>query len=140
LEAKIKEFAGKVVVVDIWSNSCAPCLHEFPNLVALSSEYPERVACISLNVDYIGLKSKGPEYYLPKVQAFLEKQQATFTNFLSAAPDEQVLTKFEAESIPAILIFDRQGNLAHKLTDANSGDDGLSYAGDVIPKLEALLK
>ena len=139
LEETIKSKSGKVVVVDIWSLSCAPCMREFPHLVELSQRYPDRVACVSLNVDYIGLKSKPPESYLPAAQDFLNKQQASLTNLLSAATDEAVLAKFKLESIPAILIYGLDGKLLHTLTDTNTGDDGLTYVGDVIPKIDALL-
>lgn len=139
LEETIKSKSGKVVVVDIWSLQCAPCMREFPHLVELSKRYPERVACVSFNVDYIGLKSKPPESYLPKVQEFLSKQNALLTNLLSASTDEKVLAKFKLESIPAILIYGPDGKLLHTLTDTNTGDDGLTYVGDVIPKIDALL-
>ncbi len=140
LQEHIEGLKGQVVVVDIWSNSCIPCIQEFHNLVELSRKYPERVACVSMNVDYIGIKSKPPESYLPTVQAFLEKEQAvTVTNFATSEPDSDILEKYDVESMPAIIIYDAQGQIVHKLTDANSGDDGLSYAEDVLPKLEALL-
>jgi thiol-disulfide isomerase/thioredoxin len=144
LNERVKGLTGKVIVVDLWSTSCIPCMREFPNLVALGTKYPERVACVSFNLDYIGIKSKPPESYLPKVQEFLDKtiteaQKSAVTNLLSATPDGDVLTEFSAESIPAILIFGSDGQLAHTLTDANSGDDGLTYEGDVLPKVEAML-
>ncbi len=139
LEELIHGQAGKVVVVDIWSTSCAPCLREFPHLVELSMRYPESVACISFNVDYIGLKSKPPQSYLPPVEDFLQKQRAKLTNLLSSATDETVLAKFKLESIPAILIFGPEGKLLYTLTDVNTGEDGLTYVGDVIPRIEELL-
>jgi thiol-disulfide isomerase/thioredoxin len=139
LEETVRAQAGKIVVVDVWSLSCAPCLREFPNLVELSHKYPEQVSCISLNVDYIGLKSKPPESYRPAVEDFLKKQKAQLINLLSATSDEAILTKFKLEAIPAILIYGTDGRLLHTLTDVNTGDDGLTYAGDVIPKIEQLL-
>ncbi len=139
LQTHIAKFAGQHVVVDIWSTACAPCMREFPHLVELSQRYAGRVACISLNVDYIGLKSKPPESLVPRVLEFLQKQNAVMTNLVSSIPDEEVMTKFDVESIPAILIFDTRGQLIAKYTDANSGDDGLTYQGDVIPKLAELL-
>lgn len=139
LEETVRSQAGKIVVVDVWSLSCAPCLREFPNLVELSHKYPEQVRCISLNVDYIGLKSKPPESYRPAVEDFLKKQKAQLINLLSATSDEAILTKFKLEAIPAILIYGTDGRLLHTLTDVNTGDDGLTYAGDVIPKIEQLL-
>ncbi len=140
LAETVKNQVGRVVVVDIWSLSCAPCMREFPHLVELSKRYPDSVACVSLNVDYIGLKSKPPESYLPAASEFLQKQHATLiTNLLSAATDEAVLTQFKLESIPAILIYGSDGELLHTLTDVNTGEDGLTYAGDVIPKIDELL-
>jgi thiol-disulfide isomerase/thioredoxin len=140
LERKIQSMAGKLVLVDIWSTSCAPCMREFPHLVKLSRQYADRVVCISFNVDYIGIKSKPPESYQPKIEQFLQNQKATLINFISSTPDEEVLTKFGAESMPAILIYDTEGKLVRKLTDANTGEDGLTYEGDVIPEIERLLQ
>ncbi len=139
LQQQVKSFAGKVVIVDIWSTSCLPCMREFPNLVELSHKFPDRVECISMNVDYIGIKSKPPESYLPKVEEFLVKQRATIHNFATSEPDSDILEKFGAESLPAIILFAPDGELAHRLTDANTGEDGLTYQGDVIPKVEQLL-
>lgn len=140
LEETVKSHAGKVVVVDVWSTSCAPCMREFPHLVGLSQNNPEHLACISLNVDYIGLKSKPPEFYSAKVREFLQQQHAQhITNLLSASADEAVLSQYKLTSIPAILIYAADGTLQHALTDANTGDDGLTYEGDVIPKVESLL-
>lgn len=140
LEQFIAGQAGKVVVVDVWSTSCAPCMREFPHLVELSQTHPEQLACISLNVDYIGLKSKPPEHYTAKVQKFLQDQHAVdITNLLSASPDEAVLRQFSIGAIPAILIYSVDGELKHTLTDSNTGEDGLTYEGDVLPKVSELL-
>lgn len=140
LEQVVQSHAGKVVVVDVWSTSCAPCMREFPHLVALSQTHPEQLVCISLNVDYIGLQRKPPEAYLAKVEQFLQKQQAVdITNLLSASPDETVLGQFSIGAIPAILIYAPGGELKHTLTDSNTGKDGLTYQGDVLPKVRELL-
>jgi thiol-disulfide isomerase/thioredoxin len=76
LREQLKNLTGKVVVVDIWSTSCLPCMREFPNLVQLSQRYPDQITCVSFNVDYIGMKSKTPESYTDKVEKFLREQSA----------------------------------------------------------------
>ena len=140
LEQVIASHTGKVVVVDVWSTSCAPCMREFPHLVELSQTHPERLVCVSLNVDYIGLKSKPAEAYSAKVQLFLQKQQAVdITNLLSASTDEDVLRQFSIGAIPAILIYSADGELKYTLTDSNTGEDGLTYEGDVLPKVRELI-
>lgn len=140
LQKVIEGQAGKVVVVDVWSTSCAPCMREFPHLVELSKTHPEQLVCISLNVDFIGLKSKPPEAYMGKVKQFLQRQQALkVVNLLSASADETVLRQFSIGAIPAILIYSTSGELVHTLTDSNTGRDGLTYEGDVLPKVRELL-
>ena len=139
LEA-VQQLKGRIVVLDIWSTSCIPCMKEFPHLVELSHKYPEQLACISLNVDYIGLKDQPALSYVSKVKGFLIKEKATLTNFVSSEPDTELLKRFEADTIPAIVIFDRSGNRLKTYTDSNSGEDGLSYEGDIIPRIEELLK
>ncbi len=140
LQAIIKQQSGRLVVVDVWSTSCLPCMREFPNLVELARKYEWQLTCISMNVDYIGLKSKPPESYLPKIQSFLDSQQAELINLASSESDRELLPKLEVGSLPAILIYDTQGQLVKSFTDSNAGDDGLTYAGDVIPVIEQMLE
>src|SRR4051794_40855379 len=40
---------GKIVVLDIWSSSCQPCVKEFPGLVKLQKDHPQDIVCISFN-------------------------------------------------------------------------------------------
>jgi len=143
LEEILKEVTaekGKWTVVDVWSTSCIPCLKEFPHLVTLSKKYPDKVRCFSINVDYIGLKSKPPETYVSSVEEFLTKQKAEFKNFLSSTPDSDVFGELEIESIPAVMIFGPEGDKKKTFTDDNSGEDGVTYEGDIIPWLENALK
>lgn len=131
---------GKWTVVDVWSTSCIPCMKEFPHLVALSKKYPDKVRCVSVNVDYVGLKSKPPESYVPNVEEFLTKQKAEFKNYLSTTPDSDVFVELEIESIPAVMVFGPDGEKKKVFTDDNSGEDGVTYEGDILPWLEENLK
>ncbi len=140
-QSQLKKLAGKFIVVDVWSTGCPPCMKEYPNLVALSQRWPDKVACVSYNVDYIGQKSKPVETYLPKVSGFLEKQKSTSViNLISTEADSDVFEKLEIASIPVVMLFDREGKLVKKFTEANGGDDGLTYEGDIVPAIEAAMK
>ena len=140
-EGQVKKHAGKIVVVDVWSTGCPPCMKEYPNLVALSKRWPDQVACMSYNVDYIGQKSKPVESYMPKVGGFLEKQKSTSViNLISSEADSDVFEKLEIASIPVVILFDKEGKVLKKFTEANSGEDGLTYEGDIIPAVEAAMK
>ncbi|MEM9195620.1 MAG: TlpA disulfide reductase family protein, partial [Myxococcota bacterium] len=40
--ALLREQPGKVLMVNMWSTWCEPCVEEFPELVAVSQEYREQ--------------------------------------------------------------------------------------------------
>ena len=62
-QKQLAEFKGKVVILDIWSTYCEPCVREFPNLVTLQERFGDRVACVSFNTDYSGAKAEPPESF-----------------------------------------------------------------------------
>lgn len=49
---KLSDYAGKVVVLDLWATWCPPCRDEIPHLVAMSKEYQAQgLEVIGLDVD-----------------------------------------------------------------------------------------
>ncbi|HIN52731.1 MAG TPA: TlpA family protein disulfide reductase [Planctomycetes bacterium] len=109
IETLIKENRGKVIVVDIWSTYCAPCLKEFPRLLALQKQHGDKLLCVSFNINYAGLPNQTVETDLPNIHKFLAKQEFQVTNIVSTETDEQVYAQLEIYSIPAILVFDKTG-------------------------------
>ncbi|MCA9135946.1 MAG: TlpA family protein disulfide reductase [Planctomycetales bacterium] len=128
---------GKITVVDLWSTVCSPCVKEFPGLVRLSNAMPDDVTCIGVSVDYDGRKSRPPQSYTEKVSGFLSSVGAKFENFLCDTPSDDVFAAVDLPSIPAVLIYDANGNLVKRFID--SGETiGFSYDKDVIPFVEKL--
>lgn len=137
----VSENRGKVIVLDIWSTACVPCMREFPNLVALGNQQSPNLVCISLNIDYIGLKKKPAESYVPRVEEFLTSQAAGgIVNFIANEADESIRDKFGVTAIPAIIVFNAEGEIAQRLTDATASGQGLTYEADVLPAVKALLE
>jgi thiol-disulfide isomerase/thioredoxin len=130
---------GQVTVVDVWSLGCEPCLQEFPGLVAIHRDLGERVACISVNVDFDGRRTRPPESYRPRVEGFLASVDAAFPNYLSETPSEEVFAELDIVSIPAVLIYDAEGNLIRRFIDAGE-DAGFTYADNVRPFVQQLLE
>jgi thiol-disulfide isomerase/thioredoxin len=132
---------GKVVVVDIWSTWCVPCMREFPNLVQLHRDFPRDIVCISVNIDFAGLKGETPESSRDKVLEFLGKQQATFQNVISSDTDEDVLQQLQLASVPAVLVYDRSGQLSKQFCndDDEYGDEGFTYQQHIIPLVRQLI-
>ena len=139
----IAKHPGKIVVVDIWSTSCLPCMKEFPELVKLQQKYPKDVVCVGFNIDYIGIKSKPPEYYRARAEKFLQKHIAGFPNFLSSVDSIEIFDELNLNSIPAVLVFGEDGKLGKRFDDTllkPGALEAFTYQHDINPFIAALLK
>ncbi|MEY3459047.1 MAG: hypothetical protein RL215_2204 [Planctomycetota bacterium] len=142
VEALIAKHRGKLVVVDVWSTSCAPCMEEFPGLVKLHREHGREVICVSFNVDYVGIPSKPAEFYRPRVETFLKKQGASFVNLLSTQESDAFFASQELSSIPAVYVFGRDGKLAKRFDESllqDGEEEAFTYEADVLPFVKKLL-
>jgi len=134
--------SGKVVVVDVWSTSCLPCVKEFPHFVALHKELADDVACASVNIDYYGSEDEKPEDIKPRVLKVLTSKQASMQNFISSDADEDVYKQISTAAIPAALVYGRDGKL-HKIFNNDEGlygPEGFNYENDIVPLVQQLLK
>lgn len=132
---------GKVVVVDVWSTSCPPCMEEFPHFVELHSRLGDRVACASMSIDFYGA-GETPQEIRPRVLEFLETHKATTANFVSSTADEEILDAIDVAAIPAVLVYDQSGELKKTFANDNAeyGANGFGYEKDINPFVEQLLK
>lgn len=132
---------GKIVVVDLWSNSCLPCLREFPHLVAMQKKYPDTVACISVNLNYIGLPDEPPEASREEVLEFLQKEGATMRNIISSDADEVIYKKLMLSAIPAVYVYNQSGTLEKRFDNERLAETKaeFTYEKDVAPLVESLL-
>jgi thiol-disulfide isomerase/thioredoxin len=131
---------GKIVVLDAWSTTCAPCVKEFPNLVALHKKYGGKdVVCMSMSCDYAGIKNKPPEFYRERVITFLEKQGATFENILSSVPSDELFEEMELASIPAVYVYGRDGKLVKRFDNEKAEKEEDNFTYEHVNKLVAEL-
>ena len=143
VEALVAKNAGRIVVVDVWSTSCLPCMTEFPHLVELQRKHGAGVACIGFNVDYVGIKSRPATMYEKKVNEFLQKHNAVCTNILSTMPSDDVFQSLELSSIPAAYIYGPDGKLLKRFDDSlfvDGKEEAFTYKEDIIPFVEGLLQ
>lgn len=138
--ALVTEHKGKIVVLDLWSTSCDPCMVEFPHLVELHKQHGEKLVCMSASCDYAGIKSKPPESYRDRVLEFLTKQNATFQNVLLNVESDVLFEKIELASIPAVYVFGKDGKVVKRFDNDNvkPGED-FTYMKDIVPFVEKLL-
>lgn len=131
---------GKVVVLDLWSTWCLPCMREFPHLVEIHEEFPGEVACISVSLNYIGLEDEGPEEMREQVMPFLTAKKAFFENVISSDPDNVVLERLSLASIPAVMVYGRNGKLLRRFdNDQGLYGEGFTYLDHVRPLVQDAL-
>ena len=145
--AAVKKFVAqqkdRVVVVDLWSTSCAPCMKEFPHLVKLQKAYGKKIVCVSFNLDYAGIKTKPPAYYRPRVEKFLKTQKATVHNYLATVDAFDVFEELDVFSIPVVLVYGKDGKLVRKFDESllkDGKEEAFTYKDDINPLIEKLLK
>ena len=136
----VEKHRGKVVVMDLWSTYCPPCIAEFPHLVELHRQYGDQVECISVSLDYDGLDDTPVEEYREKVLGFLKKQEATFTNVLLSTDAETLFNeRIEHNSMPVVYVFNQDGERVAAFPDLQGDPERFNYADFVTPLVERLL-
>jgi len=140
-QKSLKRHKGKVVVLDVWSTACIPCMREFPGLVKIQKKHKQKVHCISVNIDFYG-DGDGPSASLQhRVSKFLTKQQARIENIICSDPDEKVYEQVPFASIPAVYVYDSAGKLRELFynDDDNFGEEGFSYERHITPLVEEMI-
>ncbi|MBW3541195.1 MAG: neutral/alkaline non-lysosomal ceramidase N-terminal domain-containing protein [Planctomycetes bacterium] len=122
VQKRVRAHRGKVVAIDIWTTSCPACLEKFPQFVSLVKEYGrDRVSLIAVNTDYDGVKTKPPEYYLPRVKEFLAQRGGTnVENVMLNVPLLEFLDAVDLSSSPAVYVYDADGKLVRRFDNDNA--------------------
>ncbi|HOO09777.1 MAG TPA: TlpA disulfide reductase family protein, partial [Cyclobacteriaceae bacterium] len=109
------QLEGKIVVLDFWTTWCAPCLKQIPRIRELYDSYSrEELVMLGVNLDSGGNRS---------LRRWLRMNQAKMTwpqlfnrgGFSSALPQ-----CYGIREVPVILVFDRNGRLAHRCDSAEA--------------------
>lgn len=132
VEELIASHKGRVVVVDLWATYCAPCIREFPGLVALSQSHPEDVACISVSLDDVDDQEAA--------LTFLREQNALIDNVLCTTdPDTLYDEILKVGAIPVIYVYGPDGELRQRFTSPTDDGGEVTYEGHIVPFVEELL-
>lgn len=91
---RLADLPGEVVVVNLWSTTCPPCIVEMPTLAALQRAYPGRVEVATVSLDPVGR--------LDRARAFLaENAPLEFRH----DPTFAVAFAMEARGLPATVVY-----------------------------------
>jgi thiol-disulfide isomerase/thioredoxin len=102
---RLKDYRGKVVLVDFWASWCGPCRMEVPHLVELQTEYGPRGLTI------IGVAVSDRE---ESVRMFAEQMGV---NYLTALGTPEVVEAYgNFTSIPTAFLISPDGRIAARYT------------------------
>ena len=99
-QRSLKDWQGKVVLLNLWATWCAPCRKEMPALDRLQKELgSNKFEVVALSVDRAGIEGS---------RKFLEQTKVKSLG-LYVDPTARAAVEFKAVGLPATLLIDRQG-------------------------------
>jgi thiol-disulfide isomerase/thioredoxin len=97
----LRDFAGKLVLVNLWATWCAPCRREMPSLERLQTRLGDRITILAISEDRGGSKAVAPfvaKLGLKVVKTYLD-------------PESAVGGAFKVDGLPTSFLIDRQGRV-----------------------------
>ncbi|MFG2903742.1 TlpA family protein disulfide reductase [Kitasatospora sp. NPDC048286] len=115
--AKLSDYRGKVVVLNVWGSWCGPCRAEAKSLQTVSEKYKDQ------GVQFLGINTRDTEKQ--NALRFEQEQGVTYPSLFDPAGTQ--LLKFpkgslNPQSIPTTLVVDRDGKLAARAVGGTTED------------------
>lgn len=100
----VADYANRVVLVDFWGTTCAPCLAEFPNLKQIYKDFHEK------GFDIVGISFDDSPAL---VEAYRARAKLPWRMAMNESPEGPVSSRYKVRTIPALFLIDRKGNVAN---------------------------
>lgn len=119
----LKDYRGKVVMVQFWASYCPPCLKEMPSMVRLKAKLTGKpFAILAVNM---GESEK-------EVRDFLARVKTDFTILMD--PEGRALAAWKVFVAPSTFLVDPKGNIRYTLQGGAEWD-----APEYVAKISELL-
>jgi thiol-disulfide isomerase/thioredoxin len=106
-----KDFAGKILIVDIWGTWCGPCKMEIPHFIALHKKY-QKDGLEIVGINYENVKDQVAEH----IRKFAKENKISYPCLIGDEKTKQQVPDFRG--FPTTLFFDRTGKLRLSLVGA----------------------
>jgi peroxiredoxin len=110
----LSQYRGKVVLVTFWASWCAPCVEEFPSLLALHQRLPQ------LNILGVSIDENALAY-----RNFLASYHVDFPTVRD--PSQAVMHRYGTVQIPETYVINRSGHIVRKYVSAQDWNDPEIY-------------
>jgi len=109
---KLSNYAGKVLLVNLWATWCGPCRQETPELVKLHKEFR------SQGVEVIGLSTENPEASADAVREFVHNYNVDYRVGWSG-PEVAITLMQGRDAIPQSFVISRSGRVVKRFVGFN---------------------
>lgn len=117
-EARFSDFAGKVVVMNIWATWCTPCMAEMPSLAALQREFSEEEVVVIPVASGMMLMSRAREEdaKAAELEEAIVDHRDTLQRLTEGVlpfyydPGADVTFSAKTGAFPSTIIYDPEGN------------------------------
>lgn len=111
---RLSDFRGKTIILNFWASWCAPCVKEFPALLAAAQKHSETSVLIALSAD---LTDEPITEFIRQLEA--QNLPVKAPNVIIARDREDIAGKtFQISEFPVTFVIDGQGSIRTRLVGA----------------------
>jgi len=120
---RIKDFKGKVILLNFWATWCPPCRAEIPELIKWQKEYKKQ------GLQIIGITYPPTNRF--KVRRFVHKNKINYSILFGSKKTKALFDS--GETMPFTVIIDRNGDIKERI-------EGIIFADEFDEKIKPLLE
>lgn len=109
---KLSDYAGKVLIVNLWATWCGPCRQETPELVKLHKEFR------SQGLEVVGLSTEDPDDSADSVREFVHNYNVDYRVGWSG-PQVAIALMQGRDAIPQSFVIARDGRVLKRFVGFN---------------------
>ena len=112
VERRLADYAGNVVIVNVWATWCAPCIVEMPSLEALHKGFAKD----GLRIVGISIDAPGSD---EQIRQFRDRLGLTFDILHDVA---DIRATYQTAGVPESFVIGRDGRLRRRVFSAENWD------------------